>query len=85
MKRHPLEETLNASAWDVLSAIERGFRAQVDVKGKLAEYFLYQQLLAVREGGAVDAVEWQDKDGQPDFLLGVSGGDTTPRMQEREE
>ena len=28
-----------------LSAIERGFRAQVDVKGKLAEWFLYKQLV----------------------------------------
>ncbi len=40
--KHPLEEKFKASGWDILSAIERGFRAQVDVKGKLAEYFLYR-------------------------------------------
>lgn len=37
MKKHPLEELWNTSAWDILSAVQRGFRAQVDVKGKLAE------------------------------------------------
>lgn len=37
---HPLEARLNASADDILSAIRRGFRAIIDTKGKLAEYFL---------------------------------------------
>ncbi len=36
--RHPLEEEFNASASDILSAIQQGFRAQVDVKGKLLSY-----------------------------------------------
>jgi len=70
---HPLEEKFNASAWDILSAIERGFRAQVDVKGKLAEYFLFQQLERLKQSGVLETVDWQDKDGQPDFLLGVRG------------
>jgi hypothetical protein len=43
--RHPLEVKFNASAWDILCAIERGFRAQVDVKGKLAEWFLFKVLV----------------------------------------
>ena len=39
-QRHPLELELNADARDILSAVQSGFRALVDVKGKLAEYFL---------------------------------------------
>ena len=30
---HPLELKFNAPAWDILSAIEQGSRAQTDVKG----------------------------------------------------
>ena len=29
--QHPLELRFNANAWDILSAIEKGFRAQVDL------------------------------------------------------
>lgn len=32
--QHPLEQLFNASAWDILSAIERGFRSQVDVSNR---------------------------------------------------
>jgi len=67
--RHPLEEEFNASSWDILSAIQRGFRAQVDVKGKLAEYFLNQQLERLRTDGVLGDLIWQDKDGEPDFIV----------------
>jgi hypothetical protein len=69
--RHPVEDLLNASAADILSAIHRGFRALVDVKGKLAEYFLLQKLEQLRERGLIKSVEWLDKDGQPDFFIHV--------------
>jgi hypothetical protein len=71
--QHPLEQLFNASAWDILSAIERGFRAQVDVKGKLAEWFLYKHLTELQRLGVVQRVEWRDQDGVPDFLLEVGG------------
>ncbi|HEV2949557.1 MAG TPA: hypothetical protein VGX70_19425 [Gemmataceae bacterium] len=71
--RHPLEAKFSASGWDILSAIEKGFRAKVDVKGKLAEYFLYQHLVELRERGIIDNVEWRDKDGIPDFRIDVKG------------
>lgn len=73
--RHALEEQFGACAWDILSAIQRGFRAQVDVKGKLAEYFLFRQLEALERKGVIEGVEWRDKDGVPDFLLRVRGAD----------
>lgn len=67
--QHPLEASFNASAWDILSAIERGFRAQVDVKGKLAELFLYRQLEQLKSSGLLTGIEWRDRDGVLDFLL----------------
>jgi len=71
--RHRLEDVFNASAWDILSAIERGFRAQVDVKGKLAELFLHQVLLRSQSRGEIESVQWFDKDGYPDFEIDVAG------------
>jgi hypothetical protein len=67
--QHPLEVKFNASAWDILCAIERGFRAQVDVKGKLAEWFLYKVLEDHKATGVFTAVTWSDEDGKPDFRL----------------
>jgi hypothetical protein len=67
--QHPLEVKFNASAWDILCAIERGFRAQVDVKGKLAEWFRYKILEEHRAAGVFTSVTWSDEDGKPDFRL----------------
>jgi hypothetical protein len=67
--QHPLEIAFNASAWDILCAIERGFRAQVDVKGKLAEWFLFKVLEIERDAGLFTTVDWSDEDRQPDFRL----------------
>jgi hypothetical protein len=71
--RHRLEDLFQANAWDILSAIERGFRAQVDVKGKLAEFFLHRFLCEARDREEILAVEWFDKDGYPDFEIDVRG------------
>src|SRR5207253_7127292 len=67
--QHPLEKLFNASAWDILSAIEKGFRAQVDVKGKLAELFLFRQLDMLQTAGVISTLEWHDRDGIPDFSM----------------
>lgn len=73
MKRHPVEQLLNAPAEDILSAIQHGFRAIVDVKGKLAEYYLYKKLTQLAEDRMLDSMRWQDKDGQPDFVVSAAG------------
>ncbi len=73
MTKHPLEEKWNTSASDILSAIEHGFRSQVDVKGKLAELYLYRRLLELAGRGEIKNLVWQDKDGKPDFLLAYKG------------
>lgn len=71
--RHPLEEMLNADAEDILSAIQAGARAIVDVKGKLAEYFLDKELKRLKEKGVIEDYFWSDKDGQPDFNITHKG------------
>ena len=73
MARHPLEDILNASADDIMTAIQRGFRAQVDVKGKLAELFMDRQLSNLEQSGAIERHTWQDIDGKPDFLVTYQG------------
>lgn len=72
-QKHPLEQVLNASTWDILSAVQRGFRAIIDVKGKLAEYFLEKEIDKLRADGKIQSYTWQDIDGQPDFLVSLGG------------
>jgi hypothetical protein len=66
---HPLERSLNASARDILDAVSSGFRAQVDVKGKLAELYLFRALEAQQKQGIISELRWSDTDGEPDFFL----------------
>ena len=70
---HPLELKFNAPAWDILSAIERGARSQVDVKGKLAEWFLFKQLDDLKARGIIEARTWYDAYGHPDFDVVLRG------------
>jgi hypothetical protein len=73
MRTHPLENDLNADASDILSAIQKGFRAIIDVKGKLAEYFLDKELACLKNEGTISNYHWADKDGEPDFLIEYLG------------
>jgi len=73
MTRHPLEDLLNADAVDILSAIQKGHRAVVDVKGKLAEFFLEKKLEAFKQQGVVEDYQWFDRDGVPDFVIKFRG------------
>lgn len=70
---HPLLGKLNTTASDVLDAIQRGFRAQIDVKGKLAELYMSRYLETLRANGIVEGFNWQDVDGQPDFVVTYRG------------
>jgi len=73
MSRRPLEDLLNADAADILSVIQKGRRAVVDVKGKLAEYFLERQLAELQKQGVIEDFYWFDKDGIPDFSITLGG------------
>jgi len=70
---HPVEKLLNASARDILDAIKSGFRALVDVRGKLAELYLFRALRSIEEEGIITDLRWSDKDGEPDFFLSYRG------------
>lgn len=65
---------LNASARDILDALENGFRARADLKGKLAELFAARYLDALQLSGVIDRYEWQDLDGEPDFIVWLRDG-----------
>jgi hypothetical protein len=70
-RRHPVEDELNAPAADILDAIGAGFRARIDVKGKLAELYLARQLDELSRLGHIERYEWNDRDGRPDFNVFV--------------
>lgn len=71
---HPVERMLNASARDILDALENGFRSRADLKGKLAELFMSRHLDELQRAGTIDHYEWFDKDGVPDFTIWFSDG-----------
>lgn len=64
--QHELEKLFNAPSKDIMDAIMKGFRAQVDVKGKLAELYLYKYLKEL-DGKFISELIWEDRDGEPDF------------------
>lgn len=70
---HKLEEILKASANDIMDAILMGFRAQVDVRGKLAELYLFRYLKKLEIKGFIENLEWRDEDGKPDFQFSYNG------------
>jgi transcriptional regulator with XRE-family HTH domain len=71
---HPLLIKWGVSASDIVEAVSRGFRAQVDVKGKLAELMLYRNLRSALSTGSLESIEWPDEDGKPDFVLKTRTG-----------
>ena len=68
---HPLESKLSAPAADIMEAISKGFRAQADVKGKLAELYFARALGDLKSRGVIHGFIWNDKDGEPDFVIEI--------------
>ncbi len=75
LDRHDLEKLFNAPADDIMLAILKGFRAQVDVKGKLAELYLFKYLEHRKAKGDIEDFEWNDLDSLPDFRIVYKGRD----------
>lgn len=74
---HPVERMLNASARDILDALENGFRARADLKGKLAELFMSRHLDGLQRDDVIDHYQWFDQDGVPDFTIWFTNGTMT--------
>lgn len=67
---HPLENLFKAPSHDIMQAILKGFRAQVDVKGKLAELYLSKNFFDILvKNNKIDSFTWNDKDSLPDFIV----------------
>jgi transcriptional regulator with XRE-family HTH domain len=73
LERHALERKLNAPCDDILSAIDSGFRATIDAKGKMAELYLYKELEELAAKKVIRDLVWFDGDGKPDFELRFHG------------
>jgi hypothetical protein len=72
-RKHPLEELFKAPGWDILSAIEHGYRARTDVKAKLAEFYLNQQIEGMLARLEISSFTWSDETGAPDFIIEING------------
>lgn len=70
---HPLEKQLNAPASDILDAISQGFRSVMNVKGQLAELYLYRKLLDLEKQAVIANLNWIDRDNEPDFSFEYKG------------
>jgi transcriptional regulator with XRE-family HTH domain len=66
---HPLLSAWKVSAMDIIQAVSHGFRAQVDVKGKLAEWMLFNELSRLQQAGSIQKFDWLDADDKPDFIV----------------
>lgn len=66
---HPLERMLNASAWAILTSIERSRMAVMNVKGQLAEYYLSEYLKKALADRRIESFEWRIA--SPDFSVKV--------------
>lgn len=71
--QHRLLKDWGVTAMDIVEAVGQGFRAQVDVKGKLAELFLSRELMRLKQAGVFQSVQWLDEDGRFDFLIEING------------
>lgn len=68
---HPLEESLQASGWAILTAMGRQRMAVMNVKGQLAEYYLNEQLEKLTVAGKISTYEWRLE--SPDFSASRHG------------
>jgi transcriptional regulator with XRE-family HTH domain len=68
---HPLLAAWKVTGLDIIQAVSHGFRAQVDVKGKLAEWMLFKDLDRLRKQKSIQRISWLDADDKPDFVVKV--------------
>jgi len=77
LEKHSLLDEWKVISEDVVEAVDHGFRAKVDVKGKLAELMLHKELIRLKEAKLLQSVEWLDEDDKPDFVVRFRGKELT--------
>jgi hypothetical protein len=65
---HPLEKQYGLSAYELLEALSRRFRAKVTLEGAVAEVQMEKKIKAL-VGDVVERYETHDLDGHPDFSI----------------
>jgi hypothetical protein len=71
-----LERSLGAPIDMIARSILHGFRARVDVAGRLAEAYFERILARLVEDGVLKTYRWLDQDDRPDFEITTSDGRT---------
>jgi hypothetical protein len=72
--RHPLEKEFGLSAYELLEALNKRFRARVTLEGAVAEVQMEKSIKAL-VGSVIDRFEVYDIDGHPDFGIWLPGSD----------
>ncbi|MBU0718096.1 MAG: hypothetical protein KJ749_07605 [Planctomycetes bacterium] len=65
---HPLEKQYGLSAYELLDALDKRFRAKVTLEGAVAEVQMEKKIRAL-VGTVVERYETHDLDGHPDFSI----------------
>jgi hypothetical protein len=70
--KHPLESQYGLSAYEMLDALAKRFRARVTLEGAVAEVQMEKKIKAL-VGTVVERYETHDLDGHPDFSIWLPG------------
>lgn len=70
--KHPLESQYGLSAYELLDALSKRFRARVTLEGAVAEVQMEKKIKAL-VGTVIERYETHDLDGHPDFSIWLPG------------
>ncbi len=71
---HPLERAYGLSAYELLEALKKRFRARVTLEGAVAEVQLEKKIRTL-VGAVIERYEVYDIDGHPDFGIWLPGSE----------
>ena len=80
MERHYLEDKYGLTAYELLDALDKRFRAKVTLEGAVAEVQMEKHINAL-VGSVIDRYTSHDRDGYPDFSIWLPGR-TDPLLAE---
>ena len=72
MDHHPLETKYGLTAFELLDALDKRFRATVTLEGAVAEVQMEKHIKAV-VGNMINRYQAHDEDGKPDFSIWLTG------------